>query len=76
MGAAAGYYRGWVDVVILRVIETMLCFPGLVLMAIILSINIVGDALRDHVDPGEAGDKLLAHLFLFIGKRAQFAGEL
>lgn len=29
-------------------------FPGLVLMAIILSINIVGDFLRDHFDPGDA----------------------
>ncbi len=28
-------------------------FPGLVLMAIILSINVVGDFLRDHFDPGE-----------------------
>jgi len=32
MGAVAGYYRGWVDAVILRVIETMLCFPGLILI--------------------------------------------
>lgn len=30
-------------------------FPGIVLMAIILSINIVGDFLRDYFEPGEAG---------------------
>lgn len=28
-------------------------FPGLVLMLIVLSINVVGDFLRDHFDPGE-----------------------
>lgn len=37
MGAAAGYYRGWVDVVILRIIETMLCFPGLVLILALIA---------------------------------------
>lgn len=37
MGAAAGFYRGWVDVVILRVIETMLCFPGLILILALIA---------------------------------------
>jgi peptide/nickel transport system permease protein len=37
LGAAAGYYRGWVDVVILRVIETMLCFPGLILILALIA---------------------------------------
>ncbi len=37
MGAAAGYYRGWVDVVILRIIETMLCFPGLILILALIA---------------------------------------
>ncbi len=37
MGAAAGYYRGWVDAVILRIIETMLCFPGLILILALIA---------------------------------------
>ncbi len=37
MGAAAGFYRGWVDVVILRIIETMLCFPGLILILALIA---------------------------------------
>lgn len=32
-------------------------FPGLVLMAIILAINIAGDFLRDYFEPGEAGSR-------------------
>jgi peptide/nickel transport system permease protein len=32
MGAAAGFYGGTVDMVILRIIEIMLCFPSLVLI--------------------------------------------
>lgn len=32
LGALAGYFRGWVDNVILRLIEVMLCFPSFVLI--------------------------------------------
>lgn len=32
MGALAGFYGGRVDAVILRIIEVMLCFPGLILI--------------------------------------------
>lgn len=32
LGALAGYYRGWVDAVVLRLIEIMLCFPTLILI--------------------------------------------
>jgi peptide/nickel transport system permease protein len=38
------FFAGWWIVV----------YPGLVLMAIILSINIIGDFLRDYFDPSEA----------------------
>ncbi len=37
IGAAAGYYRGWVDSVAQRIIEIMLCFPALIL---ILSVRV------------------------------------
>lgn len=37
IGAAAGYYRGWVDGVAQRIIEIMLCFPALIL---ILSVRV------------------------------------
>ncbi|MEO1271879.1 MAG: ABC transporter permease, partial [Myxococcota bacterium] len=32
IGALAGYFRGWVDTVVLRVIEVMLCFPSFILI--------------------------------------------
>jgi peptide/nickel transport system permease protein len=32
LGALAGYYRGWVDVLVLRLIEIMLCFPTFILI--------------------------------------------
>ncbi len=37
MGAAAGYYRGKVDMVILRIIEVMLCFPSLILILALIA---------------------------------------
>ena len=37
IGAAAGYYRGWVDSFAQRIIEIMLCFPALIL---ILSVRV------------------------------------
>ncbi|MDC7125195.1 MAG: ABC transporter permease [Spirochaetales bacterium] len=35
----------------------IMVFPGLILMAIILSINIIGDFLRDYFDTSEAGSR-------------------
>lgn len=32
LGSLAGYYGGWVDIVVLRAIEVMLCFPSLILI--------------------------------------------
>lgn len=37
MGAAAGFYGGKVDIVILRVIEIMLCFPSLILILALIA---------------------------------------
>lgn len=37
IGAAAGYYRGWIDGLAQRFIEVMLCFPALIL---ILSVRV------------------------------------
>ncbi len=36
VGAAAGYFRGWVDLVISRVIEVVICFPTLFLIIMIV----------------------------------------
>jgi peptide/nickel transport system permease protein len=44
VGAAAGYFGGWVDVVISRVTDTMIAFPFLVL--VIAVIAIVGPGLK------------------------------
>jgi peptide/nickel transport system permease protein len=38
LGALAGYFRGWVDTTIMRVIEVMICIPGLILILIIISL--------------------------------------
>ena len=32
LGALAGYFRGWVDIVLSRIIEALICFPALVLI--------------------------------------------
>jgi len=42
-GVVAGYYRGWVDIVIMRIMDTILSVPGL-LMALVL-VAILGPGL-------------------------------
>lgn len=37
VGAVAGYYGGWIDIVISRIIEVMLCFPTFFLILAILA---------------------------------------
>lgn len=37
MGALAGYYRGWVDIVISRLIEIVICFPSFFLIIAVLA---------------------------------------
>ena len=32
IGALAGYFRGWVDTIVLRMVEVMLCFPSFILI--------------------------------------------
>ncbi len=39
MGAAAGFYGGWVDEVIMRFTDVMLAFPDLVLAVVIVSVR-------------------------------------
>ncbi len=38
LGALAGYYRGWVDLVISRIIEIVICFPTLFLIILIAAV--------------------------------------
>jgi peptide/nickel transport system permease protein len=38
LGGIAGYYRGWVDIMICRVIEIMDCFPPLLLILVAVSV--------------------------------------
>jgi peptide/nickel transport system permease protein len=38
LGALAGYYRGWVDMLVSRMIEVMMCVPALVLILALLAI--------------------------------------
>ena len=37
MGSLAGFYRGKVDMVILRVIETLMCFPSLIIILALIA---------------------------------------
>src|SRR3989344_5551168 len=37
LGALAGYYGGWIDIVISRAIEVMLCFPTFFLILAVLA---------------------------------------
>jgi peptide/nickel transport system permease protein len=38
LGGVSGYFRGWVDQVIMRVTDTVLCFPTLVIVIILVSL--------------------------------------
>ena len=42
VGLMAGFYRGWFDLITMRVVEIMLCFPTFLLLLILMSI------LKDH----------------------------
>ena len=37
LGALAGFYRGWVDVVIMRFVDIMLCFPSFFLILAVIA---------------------------------------
>ncbi len=38
LGALAGYFRGWVDILISRLIEVVICFPTLFLVLTIVAL--------------------------------------
>ncbi len=38
VGMAAGYYRGWFDLTVMRLVEVLLCFPTFLLLLILMSI--------------------------------------
>jgi peptide/nickel transport system permease protein len=38
LGGLAGYYRGWIDIVVCRIIEIMDCFPPLLLILVAISL--------------------------------------
>lgn len=52
VGALGGYYGGWVDMVVLRLIEVMICFPTLFLIL----------TLRGFID-----DPSIFHIMIIIG---------
>jgi peptide/nickel transport system permease protein len=37
LGCLAGYYRGWMDAIVLRIIEVVLCFPALILIIAVMA---------------------------------------
>jgi peptide/nickel transport system permease protein len=38
LGAIAGYYRGWVDSIIMRLVDVMLCFPAFFLILAVIAL--------------------------------------
>lgn len=38
VGMTAGYYRGWFDLLVMRLVEILLCFPTFLLLLILMSI--------------------------------------
>lgn len=38
LGLLAGYYRGWVDVVVMRVVDVMFAFPVMLLAIAIVAV--------------------------------------
>ena len=45
IGLVSGYYGGWIDGVLMRIVEVMLAFPGVLLALVIVSI--LGPSLRN-----------------------------
>ena len=39
LGVISGYFGGWVDLIIQRFVDTVMCFPGLVLMLTVVAIT-------------------------------------
>ena len=39
LGLIAGYYGGWVDIVIMRIVDAFLAIPGILFILVILSVT-------------------------------------
>ncbi len=48
LGAMAGYFGGWIDLVISRIIEVIMCIPALVLILALIAIIAEADDLARH----------------------------
>src|SRR6185312_7777686 len=51
LGLLAGYFRGWVDVVIMRIMDVILAFPSLLLALVLEGQDHVHDAHDHDIDP-------------------------
>lgn len=58
IGAVAGYYRGWIDNVLMRITDTFYSFPSLLLAIAILAI---------FSEPGRGGLPNIALVFIALG---------
>jgi peptide/nickel transport system permease protein len=63
LGAIAGYYRGWIDTIISRVIEVTMAFPAL--LFIIALAATIGDRLNNVTISGTFDRGVLTLLFVF-----------
>ena len=51
LGLLAGFFGGWPGAVLMRVVDVQLSFPFIFLALTALGVNLVGDWLRDVLDP-------------------------
>ncbi|MDD3655005.1 MAG: hypothetical protein PHO01_12665 [Desulfotomaculaceae bacterium] len=55
IGSTAGYLGGLIDEFIMRLVDLLMAFPGLTVTATVFAFNILGDGLRDLLDPRSRG---------------------
>ena len=51
IGLLAGFFGGWVDTLLMRLADISLSLPGIAILVTVLSLNILGDWVRDRLDP-------------------------
>ena len=49
LGVISGYYRGWIDTIIMRITDVFLAFPGIVLALVFIAIFGEGRAEMQHI---------------------------
>jgi len=62
VGLVSAYAGGAVDLIVQRIVDTMMAIPGLAIFIAVLGFNLSGDALRDVLEPRLRGASGTARL--------------